>query len=75
MKELKKERKKKRREIKEMKKKRRHAEMNEDELDDLANDMRLIKKLRKGKVCTSQYLRRTNETQTLWSVSAEPYPQ
>ena len=33
-----------------MKKKRRHAEMNEDELDDLANDMRLIKKLRKGKV-------------------------
>ena len=46
----KKERKKKRREIKEMKKKRSHAEMNEDELDDLANDMRLIKKLRKGKV-------------------------
>ena len=33
-----------------MKKKRSHAEMNEDELDDLANDMRLIKKLRKGKV-------------------------
>lgn len=46
----KKERKKKRREIKEMKKKRSHAEMNKDELDDLANDMRLIKKLRKGKV-------------------------
>ena len=31
-----------------MKKKRSHAEMNEDELDDLANDMRLIMKKKRS---------------------------
>ena len=46
----KKDRKKTRREIKELKRKRKMAELDDDELEDLAKDARLVKKLKTGKV-------------------------
>lgn len=50
----KKEKKLKRREVKEKKRKRK-AEMDESELDELASDSRLLKKLKKGKVLAPKY--------------------
>ena len=49
----KKARKLKRREIKEMKRKRKHV-FDDNDLDDLAKDARLLKKLKKGKVWRAQ---------------------
>ena len=53
-----------RREVK-AKKLKRKIEMNEDELDDLANDARMLKKLKKGKVSRRQPQSRCMELHVL----------
>ncbi|KAI0208698.1 ATP-dependent RNA helicase DDX55 [Lamellibrachia satsuma] len=51
----KKDKKKTRREVRQLKKKRKMAELDDDEMEDLAKDARLLKKLKKGKITEAQF--------------------